>query len=195
MITLSQLLAPFSRSLETLNHANSIALELLKLCTFLHPRATPEEIFTEGASELGPALQPIAADPFALNIAINELRKFSLIRRDLDAKTLTIHPLVQSVLKDNMNEDTRFQWAERTVRVVSCAFPNVEFATWQRCQRFLPHAQVCAKLIDQWQMKFPEATKLLSQAGYYLCVRAQFTEAEPLLKRALEIGRTKIRYP
>ena len=36
-------------------------------------------------------------------------------------------------------------------------------------------------------MKFPEATKLLSQAGYYLCVRAQFTEAEPLLKRALEI--------
>ena len=42
-------------------------------------------------------------------------------------------------------------------------------------------------LIDQWHMSFPEAARLLNQAGYYLREHAQYTEAEPLLQRALAI--------
>jgi tetratricopeptide (TPR) repeat protein len=166
---------------------DALATELLKFCAFLAPDAIPEEIILEGAPELGSQFQSVADDPFKLNDALNELRKFSLIHRDLDAKTLTVHPLIQAFMKQSMNKQWKREWADCTVRAVSRTFPSVEFATWQRCQRFLPHTLVCAKLIDQYSMTSAVARKLLSQAGYYLCIRAQYAQAEQLLTRALTI--------
>ena len=165
------------------------AVELLRLCAFLHPDAIPEEIITEGAPDLGPVLQSIASDPFNLNEAIGALLSFSFVHRDPAAKTLSIHRLVQAVLKDGdgMDESTQRMWAERTVRAVNRTFPNVEFTTWPCCQRYLPHAQVCAAYIEQWNMAFPEAARLLNQAGTYLRERAQYKQAEPLLTQALTI--------
>jgi hypothetical protein len=58
-------------------------------------------------------LEPVAADVFKLNQAIEELRKFSLVRRDPETKTLSVHRLVQAVLKDEMDEETLRQGAER----------------------------------------------------------------------------------
>jgi hypothetical protein len=55
-----------------------------------------------------------------------------------------------------MEEDTQRQWAERTVRILNRVFPEVEFSTWQQCQRYLPHAQVSTMLIKQWDIDFPE---------------------------------------
>src|SRR5207249_5070409 len=52
----------WSLSFENLQQANPVAADLLRLCAFLHPDVIPEEIFTEGASELGATLGPVAAD-------------------------------------------------------------------------------------------------------------------------------------
>ena len=86
-----------------------------------------------------------------------------------------------------MDEDTQRLWAERTVKAVNRAFPDVAFEAWPRCERLLPHAQSCAGLIEHWNFDFPEAARLLDQAGSYLTARAQYLEAEPLLQRALTI--------
>ncbi len=178
----------WSLSFEKVEKVNPAAADLLRLCAFLYPDAIPEEIITEGSEHLGLTLQPVVADPFELNAAIEELRKFSLLRRDPDAKTLTIHRLVQEVLKDGMDKDTQRQWAERTVHAVNLAFPSPpEFKMWFQCQRCLPHAQVCRSLIDQWGMEFAEAARLLNAAGYYLSDRAQYAEAESLYQRAIVI--------
>ena len=177
----------WSLSFEKIELSNPAAVELLRLCAFLAPDAIPEEIITEGVPDLGPVFQPVAADPFELNAAIEALHKFSLIRRDPDVKTLTIHRLVQVVIKDGMDQDTQRQWAERAVQVVNDAFPHVEFTTWLRCQRCLPHAQVCEELIRQWGMMFVEAARLLYRVGWYLRERGQYVLAEPLYQQALVI--------
>jgi len=177
----------WSLSFKMVQQANPAAVELLHLCAFLHPDAIPEEIITEGAPDLGSVLQSMASDPFDLNEAIGDLLGFSLVHRDPTAKTLSIHRLVQAVLKDGMDESTQQMWAERTVRAVNRTFPNVEFKKWPHCQRYLLHAQACATYIEQWNMAFPEAARLLSQAGIYLRERAQYKQAEPLLTRALTI--------
>jgi len=177
----------WSLSFEKIELANPAAAELLRLCAFLYPDAIPEEIITEGASELGVVLQPVATDPYELDAAIEQLRKYSLVRRNPDTRLLTMHRLVQAVLKDGMDENTQRQWAERTVLVDHCAFPEVEFAMWHRCQRLLPHVQVCAALIEHWEMEFSQAAQLLNKAGYYLHERSQYAEAEPLLKKSLDI--------
>ena len=176
-----------SISFEKVERANGAAADLLRLCAFLYPDAIPEEIITDGASDLGPTLQSVATDSIELDTAISELRRYSLLRRDGDSQTLTVHRLVQEVLKETMDEGTQEQWAERAVRAVNHVFPDVDVTTWPACQRYLPQAQACADLVEQWNMRFSEAGRLLDQAGSYLRDRAYYVQAELFLKLALTI--------
>ncbi len=79
------------------------------------------------------------------------------------------------------------QWAERVVRAVEQSFPEVDYQTWTRCERLIPHALVCAAHIDHWKMTFWEARNLLDQTGKYFYQRGQYWEAEPLWKSELAI--------
>ncbi len=176
----------WSLSFERVEQVNPAAADLLRLCAFLSPDAIPEEIIIEGAPELGSTLQPVAVDQNQLNTAMAELLKYSLVRRNHD-QTLTIHRLVQAVLRDGMNEHTQRVWAERAVRVVNMAFPKVEFATWQRCQQHLPQALICDELIEQNGLTFPEAAYLLDRVGFYLHTQGQYKQAEMLYRHALAI--------
>jgi tetratricopeptide (TPR) repeat protein len=170
-------------SFERIEKANAAAAELLRFCAFLHPDAIPEEVFHQGAPELGPLLAPMASNALMWNEAVSEILKYSLLRRDPEAGTR----LVQAVLKQGMDEVTQRLRAERFVRAVNRAFPFPEFSTWVFCERLLPQTHACAELINQWGFEFPEAARLLNQAGLYLFERGRYPDAEPLYQRALAI--------
>jgi tetratricopeptide (TPR) repeat protein len=173
-------------SFAKIEQANLAAAELLRFFAFLHPDAIFDELIRKGASQLGPLLEAEAAEILTLNDMIGELNNYSLVRRST-ASILSIHRLVQAVIRDNLRKEAQSDWAERTVRAVNQAFPKVEFITWQQCRRYLPHAQVSAGLIKQEHMIFPEAARLLDEAGYYLFEQGQYQEAEPLLMQAVAI--------
>jgi tetratricopeptide (TPR) repeat protein len=178
----------WSLSFEKIEQANAASAELLRFCAFLAPDAIPEELFAESAAELGPTLEPVASDPSRFNAAIRELLKYSLVHRDPESKTLSIHRLVQEVLKDQMDEETQRLWAERVVRAVSHVFPYPEFTKWDRCRKFLLHAQACSTLIEQWELRFTEAAGLLNCIGYYMWQRGEYEQVEQLHQRALTIN-------
>ena len=177
----------WSLSFAKVEAANPAAADLLRLCAFLHPDAIPEELLSEGAPPFVPSLKMLANNPTAFDEAIAFLRAYSLVRRLPETSTLSMHRLVQAVLKDAMNKSQQRQWAKRTVRSVNQLFPSVEFASWPQCERYLLHAQACTALIEAWNLTFLEAARLLNQAGTYLQARGRYAEAEPLLKRALAI--------
>jgi tetratricopeptide (TPR) repeat protein len=177
----------WSLSFKKVEHANAAAAELLRFCAFLAPDAIPEELFPKSAADLGPTLELVASDPSKLNSAIRELLKFSLVQRDPESRTLSIHRLVQEVLKDQMDEEVQREWAERAVRAVNRAFPAVEYETWDQCLRVLTHAQTCADLITKWNIELPQASSLLFKTGTFLRVHGQYVEAESLLRGALAI--------
>jgi tetratricopeptide (TPR) repeat protein len=178
----------WSLSFEKVKQANPAAVELLSFLAFLSPDAIPEEIITEGAPDLGPSLRPLASDPLKLAEAIGEVLKYSLLQRDPNQKTLTIHRLVQEVLREAMNKQAQRKWAERTVRAINRAFPDVtDVPAWPQCQRYIPHALACADLIRQYTFTFPEAARLLNQAAFYLHDHVSYREAEPLYQGALAI--------
>jgi len=174
-------------SIEKVRQANSLAVELLRFCAFLHPDAIPEELIIAGASEPDCGLADIAGSGSALNACIRELRKLSLVRRDAYTKILTIHRLVQTVVKSGLDEETRCLWAKRVVLAVNQAFPELQVATWSQYERLLLHAQVSLDLITQYQFEFPQAARLLDLAGSYLYERGRYAEADPFLHRALKI--------
>jgi len=180
----------FSYSLDKIEKISPTAVELLRFCTFLHPDAIPEELIINGATELSPTLQPVASDPFLLDETLVILRKFSLVHRNSNTNTLSIHRMVQAVLQDTMNEKTRRLWAERTVRAVNLALPDIsEFSMWQRCRQYMPHVQKSVSLIEEWKIVSPEAARLLEQTGIYLPIQAQFTQALAHFERASDMHR------
>ncbi len=165
-----------------------VAADILRVSAFLSPDAIPLELLTDGASQLGPVLAGALAaseDPLALNEALEPLTRYSLIRLDVDAQTYSIHRMVQEVVKDQVGGEQQAEWAERIVRAVAQSFPKVDYQTWTRCERYIPHVLLCAAQMDRWSMTFPEARNLLFQTGYYFYQRGQYREAEPLRKSAL----------
>ena len=103
----------------------------------------------------------------------------SLLSRDPQSHQLSVHRLVQVVLVDQMDESSRRQWAERTVHAVSATFPEeIDHPAWPQCDRLLPHALRCASLIEDYQLTFPKAARLLNQTGLYLKARARYQEAD-----------------
>ena len=177
----------WSLSFEKVRQENPAAAELLRFCAFLYPDGIPEELITEGAPFLSKALRAVATDPFRLNMAVRALLRFSLLQRYSSTRTFGVHRLVQVVLRDRMQRSTQQRWAERTIRAVNQAFPRVEFEIWSRCERYLPHARVCADLIGEWKLESPEAARLLHETGYYMEERAQYTHAEQLLRQSRDL--------
>jgi len=169
-----------------------LAIDLLKLCAFLHPDSIPEEIITKGTAALDQPLSTLATDQQQRAKAFAALRSYSLIQTNQDnhneERARSIHRLVQIVLIDSIDQSARQKWAEWAVQAVNCIFPHVEVDTWQRCQQYLPQAQVCANLIFHYQLASPEASRLLNQAGYYLYKRGRYNEANPFLQRAFTIS-------
>ena len=177
-------------SFEQVEQRSPAAADLLRMCAFLAPDAIPETIVTKGASHGGPQLAAVETDADVLDQAVETLRAYSLVRREEREGTtslLSVHRLVQAVLKDHMTQEEQRQWAERVVKAVDAAFPAVEHRTCSQCEVFLPHALVMASLITQYEMTMPEAARLLNQAELYLDNRARYGEAEPLYVRALAI--------
>jgi tetratricopeptide (TPR) repeat protein len=191
-------------SFKRVERQNPASADLLRLCAFLAPDAIPETIFTAGAQELGPILAPVAADAYLLNQAIESLRAYSLVTRDPHNRTLTVHRLVQAVLRDTLptrqrkQRSSRFpqhekittqqQWMQCAVHAVKAACPEPEFAHWSALEHLLPHALTCATWIEQVPIVTFAAGLLLSRIGQYLNARGQYKEAESLLMRALLIS-------
>ena len=174
-------------SYQKIEEANPAAAELLRFCSFLSPDAIPEELITQGASEFGEILGPVAKDHHLFNKAIGDILKYSLIHRDMNTKTFDIHRLVQAVIQNSLNEETKIPWIEQVIRAMNLVFPEVDFHNWPQCDRLLPQAQHCASIIMGHKILLPEAAGLLNGSASYLDNRARYREAEPLYQRALAI--------
>ena len=115
---------------EMVQQENPVALDLLHACAFLAPHSIPYGLFTSAAPLFGPTLEPVAAHPLVFDRAIAVLLKHSLIKNEVDKETdlprLTIHPVLQEVLRDSMDPQTRRSWAEQTVHALTQAASLIE---------------------------------------------------------------------
>jgi hypothetical protein len=140
--------------------SNPAAAELLRLCAFLDPDGIPDELVLAGASALGPVLGLVASDELQFNQAISILKRYSLLHREVDRETdltkLSIHRVMQEILLDEMDQGTRYLWAQRSVCAVEQARQSLP-DPWPLLQA---QARKCLQLIAEWQMTFPAAHRL-----------------------------------
>lgn len=169
-----------------IENSDPVAASLLRLCAFLDPDAIPEELLFAGLQQL--AVSSSEIHQLRFNEAISSLLRFSLVRRNGDTHTITVHRLIQSVVRDNLLPEIQSEWILRVVHLLSEAFPPaVEVTSWPLCEKLLPHALLCAYWIEQAHITSVEAASLLNTIGYYLNMRARYEIAKPLFQRALSV--------
>jgi tetratricopeptide (TPR) repeat protein/transcriptional regulator with XRE-family HTH domain len=177
----------FSLAFEKIQTLNPAAADLLRVCALLHPKAIPEEIVTKGGDQLGSQLSSLAADPLLLDQAVDALQTYSLVHRDAQESTFSMHRLVQAILQDTMQTSEQEEWAKRLVRAVNQAFMRIDMILWKQLQRQLPQVQACAALIDQHRLVSLDAADLLTRAGYYVIEGGVYDQGERLLQQAISI--------
>jgi len=174
-------------SFEKVEHANAMAADLLRWCAFLHPDAIAEEIFLLRSTSQDEQSDPVVVDAFELHRAIRAASAYSLLKRNVQEHTLSIHRLVQVVLREGMSEQERGQWQRRVIRRLNALFPaEAIHETWRQCERLLPHVLTCASALPDL-VEDQELANVLRKAADYLHERVQYKEAEPLYRRALRI--------
>jgi len=183
----------FTLALTTTAERHPAVWDLLRVCALLQPDAIPEELFRLGAHHLGPQLQAVCRDPLEWNQVIAAACSSSLLSRQPEEQTLSLHRLVQAVLLESLTGEERQLWSRRLLKALEALFPEVEpateYSTWKQCERLLPHALLCLRADSPQEDAQDSLTlaELSYKAGRYLRVRGRYAEAEPLYLRALRI--------
>ncbi|WP_165423003.1 FxSxx-COOH system tetratricopeptide repeat protein [Ktedonosporobacter rubrisoli] len=176
----------WSLSFRRVEQRSLAAVQVLRFCAYLAPDAIPLDVLT-----ISP--DPIVSDQLVLGQALEALRAYSLVSIDPTARQLSMHRLVQAVIRQSLSEDEQAAWMQRVVMILAGIFPNPELLEkWPECELYLPHALMATTWIEQEQLSTEEAASLLGQTGRYLYRRGHYWEAEPLYKRALEIRRRSL---
>lgn len=166
--------ATFSAAIAQAEREAPGAAEILTFAACFAPDSIPDELLRQRVD-----------DEPALDEALGTLDRLSLLAFSDGSRTYTMHRLVQAVARDTMGAG-RLAWQERAVAAAEAAFPEVEFANWPQCERFLPHARAALDGLPRDADKHL-AGSLANRCALYLWQRGEYDAAEPLARRALAI--------
>jgi len=185
--------ATWSLAMDNVNKESPEAADLLNLCAFLAPDGISLEMLSGGAEHLPEPLANTTTDILAMNRAIKVLRRYSLVR--VTGNALSVHRLVQAVIRDRIEENDKKVWVEAAVHILCDAFPiksddpeSIDMQTWLDCSCLLPHALSASRHAEILEVAPGLSSNLLNQAGSYLRERADLYEAKEMHERALKIA-------
>jgi tetratricopeptide (TPR) repeat protein len=164
---------------------------ILNISAFFSPDSIPLELISAGAEHLNSALlgdlKKEDNTPIIIHSYLEPLVRYSLIRLNPDARTFSMHPLVQEVYKNQLGENVSCEWVYIAIRILNKAFPEVYFKSWPACNRLLPHALSVLNQNEEMNLNVGEITNLVNNVGHYLLERNQLDEAEKWLRKGLEV--------
>ena len=166
------------------------ARRLLDRLSWLAPEPIPESLLDvpvprAGDDSAAPGVPEAAADPSA---ALAELADLSLVSRGADLPTFALHRLVQEVTRRNQQEPSGRASLFEALEWMNAAFVGSpqDVRTWSTLTPLVPHAKAVADHGDRAGIGSP-TDRLMSQLGVLYHCQALHREAEPLMRRALEI--------
>jgi tetratricopeptide (TPR) repeat protein len=169
---------------EDLRRVDPAAADLLEICCFLGPEPIPMRLLYSDpvARALAPG-EGEPADAFAAARAVRAVNRFGLARSDSASESVTVHRLVQAVIRDQVAEDR----ALRVRGVVHSALvqaspedPDVP-ADWGRYAELIPHLWPS----DAARTADPKVRRWISDATRYLWKRSLYGAARELAERTL----------
>lgn len=180
----------WSLAFEKLEQEEPHAITLLNCAAFLAPDNIPRFLFEQTDTDIEGPIAELVTNPLALNAAIAALGHYSFIEATIDA--FSIHRLVQTVVRDRLDEASKSALAGLIPKVVEAAFPHpiqTNVDGWPRCEALIPHGLAAVGYVDTdgAQAELADAAEVLNSCGLYQQVRATFGEAKTSLEHAVRL--------
>jgi tetratricopeptide (TPR) repeat protein len=175
-------------SLRELQRESPAAVELLNLAAFLAPEELPWQPLVDHVEVLPPVLASAAGDLLEFASVVAALRRYSLAK--VAGEGLVIHRLLQTVIYERLDQQSRRDWATVAVRVLERSFPSEpsEPSSWPECQRLLPHALHAVRNAGRLSVEPYCSAQLIDHAVEYLMARGQLHQAKELTEWLLPMA-------
>ena len=172
---------------EQVEQRSPASVPILRLSAVLSGDEIDEQLLLVCAEEFG---LTDSTDELDLAEQLAALADFSLIERERETASYSIHRMVQAVVWHGLTATERQDWMLRAIAGLNAVFPDVEkFENWAVCGRLVPHVQAVAARQSDETLKTTDWALLLSRAGYYLSQQGRYEQAEPLYLQVLELTR------
>jgi len=172
-----------------------VSADLLALCCFFAPEQIPEASICQGARYLEPALSAVVVDPLQFNAALRHLLAYSLLQRNPESRTLSIHRLVQIVLRQSMDVQTRGYRARQALRLISASILSTPFGMWTAYEQLWPHAFTVLQCLEELQgmetwsaSDAAEVAALQIKLAGYLAAQGRYVQAAALYQRSSHLS-------
>ena len=171
---------------------NKDASKLLRLLSFLNPDGILTDFLKAGKQGLDAERRAIVSDDSRFGEALAELERFSLIGRQVDSASgerITIHRLVQTVIKDEMPPELLSTLTETVIRLCDAAFPVSDYYAdneTRSLKRRFQH-QIVISLSSVHDINSRELGLILLQVGVFLRNDGNYQQAIELLEKAFNV--------
>jgi len=181
----------FALAYEQLCREHRAAADLLSLCCFFAPEQIPEECIRKGAHQLDQPLSDVVADTLQFNAALRPLLAHALLQRNPETKTLSMHRLVQMVLRHHLDVPTRRYRARQALRLISESVLSTRVSMRTTCEQLLPHALTVLHCLEEEQgtqawdaSSASEMAALQMKLAGYLATQGRYRQAAALSGRS-----------
>ena len=171
-------------SLDEIRKNNPIAVQLFRLLAFLNPDNILIDFLKSGVAGLDHDLQRLLSDEFEFSNALLSFETFSLVKWNRQRSSISLHRLVQAVVKDEMSIDELIYFRGMINAVCDQAIPN-DFQDRVRFRLYI--GQVMGTLLDPELLESEIAAHALCYAGSFLREDGNNTDGEVLLLRSCKI--------
>ena len=156
------------------------AVDLLTLSAYLHPVGIPREFVIALLPDyFAPAGEEAEKQKALYNSLLNVLTRYSLIQRDLNNATHSVHILLQTVLRDEQPPEEQKRAYEQIAAAIAASFPSDDWGPGERGELYYPHVEHLCNYAEQIGMESEAVGWLLHRMGVILYSQGRFAEPEP----------------
>jgi tetratricopeptide (TPR) repeat protein len=157
---------------------------LLERLAFLAPEPVPDSLL-----DVAVPGEASDYDPYEARAGLYAYSLISRVTAEHDAPGFIVHRLVQDFARRATGEERRAQALREALDWVNAAFAGEEphdVRSWLVLDPLAPHALAVGRHADAAEIAEPTA-RLFNQLGVLFEAKADYAEAEPLMRRALAI--------
>jgi tetratricopeptide (TPR) repeat protein len=193
----------WSLNLDAVREESTASATLLEYVAFLYPDDIPFELLPKGANEMGGGIDSFLKDFYVdhderenprprvnetlIDDLLFPLTRYSLIEKFPESRSLSIHRLVQEVIKSGIAKEDAKARRAKLIRTLADAFPIVRFEDWRLCSRLLRHAMELVGPVDRAELQSVEAGTLLHRVAHFLDESGDYQLSVSLYDEAVKV--------
>ena len=179
----------------TLDRLGAGEVALLRLLAWLAPDPVPllegeaaEGIWLEAIVLVRQEIPEVRETAGEVRATLTTLANYSLLRWDPASETIAVHRVVQEILRTRLPKPGRREWLILSLRLVDAAATGdpKDVRIWPRWNHLQLHLTFLVAEAEAAGIGEPTA-RLMNELGTLLYSKALHADAEPLMRRALEI--------